>query len=389
MRGKMMERLHVEVEQCQLNKYGEELCGDSVEVETGPDSTIVVLSDGLGSGVKANILSSLTTRMAVTMLKGGLTLDEVVETLAHTLPVCEKRQLAYSTFGILQIFNDGNVYLAEYDSPPAFIGRGSRLRIVPRSERITGDRVIREAFFPVGDGDWSVLASDGVLHAGIGGIWNIGWGWDRVGDYICSTAARTTLASELAEEIAEVTGKLYANKPGDDATVVAVRIRRPRYLTMLVGPPVDPEDDREVVNKLLAAPGKKVACGGTTGNIVARVLDRPITVDLARHDKRIPPIGKLEGIDLVTEGMLTLSYTLEKLEQGVKLKDATAKSDGSSRLTALLLEADCLQIIVGRAINPAHQSPDVPRNLALKHKIVDGLAQVLRGMGKTVMVEYY
>jgi len=385
----MMERLHVEVEQRRLNKYGEELCGDSVEVETGPGSTIVVLSDGLGSGVKANILSSLTARMAVTMLKGGLALDEVVETLAHTLPVCEKRQLAYSTFSILQIFDDGNVYLAEYDSPPAFIGRGSRLRIVPRSERTTGDRAIKEAFFPVEDGDWIVLASDGVLHAGIGGLWNIGWGWDRVGDYICSTAARTRLASELAEELVEVTGKLYAYKPGDDATVVAVRIRRPRYLTMLVGPPVNPEDDSEVVRKLLAAPGKKVACGGTTGNIVARVLDRPITVDLTPCDKRIPPIGKLEGIDLVTEGMLTLSYTLEKLEQGVKLMDAAVKSDGSSRLTALLLEADCIHIIVGRAINPAHQSPDVPRSLALKHKIVDGLVQILRGMGKTVKVEYY
>ncbi len=384
-----MKRLHVEVEHRQLNKHGEELCGDSVEVETCPDSTIVVLSDGLGSGVKANILSSLTVRMAVTMLKGGLTLEEVVETFAHTLPVCEKRQLAYSTFSILQIFNDGNVYLAEYDSPPAFIGRGNRLRIVPRSERIMGERVIREAFFPVGDGDWIVLASDGVLHAGIGGIWNIGWGWDRVSDYVCSTAARTTLASELAEEIAGVTDKLYAYKPGDDATVVAVRIRHPRCLTMLVGPPVDPKDDREVVSKLLSASGKKVACGGTTGNIVARVLNRPITVDLTPHDKRIPPIGKLEGVDLVTEGMLTLSYTLEQLESGVKLTDATMKRDGASRLTALLLEADYLRIIVGRAINPAHQSPDVPRNLALKHKIVDGLAQTLRGMGKTVKVEYY
>jgi hypothetical protein len=384
-----MGRLHVEVEKCQLNKHGEELCGDSVEVEADPDSTIVVLSDGLGSGVKANILSSLTVRMAVTMLKGGLKLEEVVDTFVHTLPVCEKRQLAYSTFSILQIFNDGNVYLAEYDSPPAFIGRGSHLRTVPRSERIMDERVIREAFFSVEDGDWIVLASDGVLHAGIGGIWNIGWGWDRVGDYISSTAARTMLASELAEEIAEVTGKLYAYKPGDDATVVAVRVRHPRYLTMLVGPPVNPEDDREVVDKLLGAPGKKVACGGTTGNIVARILERPMTVDLTPHDKRIPPIGKLEGIDLVTEGMLTLSYTLEKLESGMKLRDAAMKRDGASLLASLLLEADCLHIIVGRAINPAHQSPDVPRSLALKHKIVDGLAQVLRSMGKTVKVEYY
>jgi hypothetical protein len=239
MRRRAMGRLHVEVAKYQLNKHGEELCGDSVEVETCPDSTIVVLSDGLGSGVKANILSSLTTKMAVTMLKGGLKLDEVVEAFVHTLPVCERRQLAYSTFSILQIFSDGNVYLAEYDSPPAFIGRGSRLRSVRRSERIIDERKISEAFFSVEDGDWIVLTSDGVLHAGIGGIWNIGWGWDKVGDYISSAAVRTKLASELAEEIAEVTSKLYAFKPGDDATVVAIRVRYPRHLTMLVGPPVN------------------------------------------------------------------------------------------------------------------------------------------------------
>jgi hypothetical protein len=252
-----------------------------------------------------------------------------------------------------------------------------------------GERVIREAFFSVDDGDWVVLVSDGVLHAGIGGIWNIGWGWDRVSAYVRSTAARTGLASELAEDISEVTDKLYAHKPGDDATVVAVRIRHPRCVTMLVGPPVDPQDDREVVNKLLSAPGKKVACGGTTGNIVARILDRPITVDLTPHDKRVPPIGKLEGVDLVTEGMLTLSYTLEKLESGVKMSDSVTKSDGASRLTAMLLEADYLHIILGRAINPAHQSPDVPRSLALKHKIVDGVVKALCDMGKTVKVEYY
>jgi hypothetical protein len=139
----------------------------------------------------------------------------------------------------------------------------------------------------------------------------------------------------------------------------------------------------------LTSPGKKVVCGGTTGNIVARILGRPIMVDLTRHDEGVPPIGHLEGIDLVSEGMLTLSYTLEKLESGIKLRDAAMKCDGASLLTSLLLEADCLHIIVGRAINPAHQSPDVPRNLALKHKIVQGLAQVLQDMGKTVTVEYY
>lgn len=384
-----MESLHVEIAKSQLNKHGEELCGDSVEVGNGPCSTIVVLSDGLGSGVKANILSSLTARMAVTMLEGGLTLEEVVDTLAHTLPVCEKRQLAYSTFTILQVFHDGNAYLAEYDNPLAFIGRGEHLRVVPRSERIMGGRVIRESFFPVGDGDWVVMVSDGVLHAGIGGVWNLGWGWDRVGSYIQYTNKWAEAACEIAEEIAGVTNKLYNYRPGDDATVVAVRVRRPRSLTMLVGPPVNRKDDPEVVAKLLSSPGKRVVCGGTTGNLVARELARPIRVDLRSDDRRVPPVGEIEGIDLVTEGILTLSYTLEILKSGVRLRDLAGKKDGASRLAALLLAADYVHIMVGRAINPAHQSPDMPLNLALKHKIVDELTQVLRSLGKKTDVEHY
>ncbi|MGE5585704.1 MAG: SpoIIE family protein phosphatase [Bacillota bacterium] len=387
--GDLNTGLRVEVGKSQLNKHGEELCGDSVEVGEGPGSTIVVLSDGLGSGVKANILSSLTVRMIATMLKGGLALEDVIDTLARTLPVCEKRHLAYSTFSVLQVFHDGSAYLAEYDSPPAFIGRGRDLRPVPRSECVVGGRVVKESFFSVQDGDWVVMVSDGILHAGIGGVWNTGWGWDRVANYVRSVASWAETAHEFAEEIARVTHKLYGQKPGDDATAVAVRVRCPRTLTMLVGPPVDRSDDPVVVGMLVEAPGKKVVCGGTTGNMVARILGKPITVDLRSQDRRVPPTAKIEGIDLVTEGMLTLSYTLEKLKAGAKLRDVAWKGDGASRLAAVLLDADSVRIIVGRAINPAHQSPDVPVTLALKHKIVDELAQVLRGMGKTVRVEYY
>ncbi|MCR4402915.1 MAG: serine/threonine-protein phosphatase [Firmicutes bacterium] len=381
--------LRVEVGVSQLNKHGEELCGDSVEVNKGSGFTIVALSDGLGSGVKANILSSLTVRMIVNMLKGGLALEDVIDALARTLPVCEKRHLAYSTFSVLQIFHDGSAHIAEYDSPPAFVGRGRELRCVPRSECVIGGRVIKEAFFSVEDGDWIVMVSDGVLHAGIGGVWNTGWGWDRVAEYVRSASGWAETSHEFAEEIARVTNKLYGFKPGDDATIVAIRTRRARSLTVLVGPPVDRADDQVVVGKLMEEPGKKVVCGGTTGNMVARVLGKPIEVDLRSQDRRVPPTADIEGIDLVTEGMLTLSYTLEMLRTGAKLRDVAWKRDGASRLAAALLEADSVRVIVGRAINPAHQSPDVPVTLALKQKIVDELSQVLKRMGKQVSVEYY
>lgn len=151
-----------------LHKAGEELCGDTVEIINTGDSYIVVLSDGLGSGVKANILSQITTRIASTMLQKGSKIEEVIETLASTLPVCQLRKLAYSTFTILQVFHDGRVYLAEYDNPEIFWLKNKKICCPPRKEKIIEERTINESRFYVADGDWLVLVSDGVLHAGLG-----------------------------------------------------------------------------------------------------------------------------------------------------------------------------------------------------------------------------
>ncbi|MGE5485281.1 MAG: SpoIIE family protein phosphatase [Ignavibacteriales bacterium] len=379
--------LFVEIGKAQLNKAGEELCGDSIEITQTRDSTIVVLSDGLGSGVKANILSSLTTKIASTMLKGGSTIDDVVGTLAATLPVCKVRQLAYSTFSILQVFRDGRAYLAEYDNPEVFAGDKEGARRLACVERLVGERTIRESYFTLRDGDWLCMVSDGVLHAGIGGIWNLGWGWERVGAFVQQVAGQELPAQEFAGEIIGLCSKLYGGKAGDDASVIVVKARIPRQVTLLIGPPGDPADDPKVVARLCRSPGKTVVCGGTTGNIVARVLGKKIEVDLESSDEDVPPVGVIEGIDLVTEGMLTLVRTLNNLREQVPLSRLYFNTDGASKLTVMLLKADRVHFIVGRAINPAHQSPGVPPLLALKPQIVDDMVKQLRRLGKKVTIE--
>ncbi|MGE5542019.1 MAG: SpoIIE family protein phosphatase [Bacillota bacterium] len=381
--------LLVEIGKVQLNKTGEELCGDSIEVTQTRDSTIVVLSDGLGSGVKANILSSLTTKIASTMLKGGSNIDDVVSTLAATLPVCKVRHLAYSTFSILQVFKDGRAYLAEYDNPEVFAGGREGTRCLEYVERQVGERTIRESYFTLQDGDWLCMVSDGVLHAGIGGIWNLGWGWERVGAFVHQVARQELPAQEFAGEIANLCSKLYGGKAGDDASVIVVKTRVPRQVTLLIGPPRDPADDPRVVARLCRPAGKKVVCGGTTGNIVARILGKKIEVDLGSSDEDVPPVGVIEGIDLVTEGMLTLVRTLGNLREQVPLSRLYFNTDGASKLTVMLLKADRVHFIVGRAINPAHQSPGVPPLLALKPQIVDDMVKQLRRLGKKVTVESY
>jgi hypothetical protein len=323
------------------------------------------------------------------MLQQGCTVEEVVETLANTLPVCEVRGLAYSTFSILKIMRDGHAYLAEYDSPSTYFGNHGKLLNVHREDRVIGERVIHEVHLELMPGDWVCLISDGILHAGIGNVWNLGWGWSRVGNFISDVAGKGGDAVSIATEVTSMVNKLYAGKPGDDASVIFVCVRRPRLLSMLFGPPQDRNSDREAVCKLIEAPGKRVVCGGTTANIVARELGKELQVDLSSMDNNLPPTANIDGVDLVSEGILTVSYATTKIRSGAHCQDLTNKRDGASRLAELLLMADRIEIAVGLATNPAHQSPDVPPSLGLKKKIVEDLMQTLKQRGKIVTVKYY
>lgn len=373
----------------QLKKHGEELCGDCVEIFKTDQAGIIVVSDGLGSGVKANILSTLTVKTAGTMLKMGGHIDEVIETIANTLPICKIRNLAYSTFSIVQMRHDGRTYLVEFDNPPVFVGHNKKLITPHQITRTIGNKKINEYFFEMKDEDWMVIISDGVLHAGVGLVMNMGWGWERVGKHLEETYSPDKSASEWADEIVNMCYNLYGEKPGDDATVVVVKARRPRNVTILIGPPQNKDDDYLVVNRLMSGSGAKIVCGGTTGNIVGRILGREVAVDLTSNTRKIPPIGILPGIDLVTEGAVTMVYALEHIKYGTKLKELKSGKDGASRLAALLLEADDINFIIGTAANPALQEVGIPAIYTYKQHVIRDLVGVLKDKGKNVTEEYY
>ena len=250
-----MERLHVEIANLSIAKHGEELCGDRVEIARNGCGVTVVLSDGLGSGVKANILATLTTTIAGSMFRGGAAIEDVVDTIGHTLPICKVRQVAYSTFTILQVDSDGNAYLVQFDNPDAFYVSDGRVDHVDCVQRQVADKVVKEARFTVRAGDHLFLVSDGIIHAGIGGVLNLGWGWPNVADYIRRITQQEKRASVLAKWMINVCDQFYGGKPGDDATVVAVTVREPRYVTAAVGPPRNPEDDRRMVDRLMESSG--------------------------------------------------------------------------------------------------------------------------------------
>lgn len=384
-----MKDLFVEFAQAQLPKWGEELCGDSVNYDKGDKSTILAWSDGLGSGVKANILSTLTSKIIVSMLKKESTLEEVIDTLVETLPVCKIRKIAYSTFSVLQILYNGETYVAEFDNPPLFWLRNGRLMHLDRKEREIGKRIVLESRIRLQKNDWIVGVTDGVVHAGIGGLWNLGWRWEKIASFLENTVNDQLDALTLANKVISTTKRLYQDKLGDDATCVVAKIRLPHYLIVWAGPPENPALDEYIVKRVMEFPGKKAVCGGTTGNILARVLGKEIKVDLGSIQEDVPPVGLMEGVDLLTEGILTLAAVLRQLRKGVKLEEVTYRSDGASRLLSLLLEADEINFIGGRAINVAHQNPKLSGELSLKARLLEDIVNELQKRGKTITLEYY
>lgn len=388
----------VDVAYKSLNKFSEVLCGDKVEILKTKDSDIMILADGMGSGVKANILSTLTSKILGTMFLNGATLEECVETIVETLPVCQVRQVAYSTFSILQVFSNGDAYLVEFDNPGCIFIRDGQLVQIPKNIREIENKKINEFRFKVKKGDALILMSDGTIHAGVGQLLNFGWLWEDIAAYAVKQYALTVSAIRLATSISHACDELYMFRPGDDTTVACMRIIDSKPVHLMTGPASNPADDEQMVKDFMSDPAAKtVVCGGTSATIVSRVLKKRLDVSLDYVDPDIPPIAFMDGIDLVTEGVLTLNRVVQLLKRYAK-KESVAedffreldKSNGGSMVAKMIIE-DCTEIhlFVGKAINSAYQNPGLPFDLGIRQNLVDQLKTTLEAMGKPVKVTYY
>lgn len=386
----------IDVSYKSLNKYKEELCGDKVEILKTEDSNIIILADGMGSGVKANILATLTSKILGTMFLNGATIDECVETIVKTLPICQVRGVAYSTFSILQIFHNGEAYLVEFDNPSCVFIREGKLVNIPFTKRIIEEKVINEYRFKVELNDCFVLMSDGVIHAGVGKILNFGWTWECMADYTLEAIKTTMSSSRLATVLSKACDDLYMGHPGDDTTVSVTRIIPIKKLHIFTGPPEHKEEDKKIIRDFMEGESVKVVCGGTSANIVARELKKEIKTSLKYTDPTLPPTATIEGLDLVTEGVLTLNRALTLLKKYVdgdideNFFLELDKDNGASNLAKLIIE-ECteLKIFVGKAINEAHQNPHLPFDISIRMNLIEQIKEAVHNMGKKVTIKYY
>lgn len=378
-----------------INHVGEQLCGDHVDVvEQGENSTVIVLADGLGSGVKASILSTLTSKIISTMMAEGLSLEDCVATIAATLPVCSVRGVAYSTFTILHLIDNERVEIIQYDNPHVILIRDEANYVYPETETIIGGKKIYKSTIKLQENDVFIAMSDGCPHAGIGTAYNFGWKREDIISFMESIAPVGYTAKTLSTILVDECDKLYEHKPGDDTTACVVRIRKREPMNLLFGSPANRDDDDRMMSLFFSKEGKHIVCGGTTSSVVARYLHKPVRPSLKFEASDVPPIAEIEGVDLVTEGVITinkvLTYAKDYLQDNETYSQWSFKKDGASLIARLLFEeATDINFFVGRAINPAHQNPDLPINFSIKMNLVQELSECLKKMGKRIKVIYF
>jgi len=379
-----------------LNKYGEELCGDHVEIAAVPDGKIMVLADGMGSGVKANILATMTSKIAATMLREGSTLEETIDTIVHTLPVCNERHLAYSTFTIIKAFHTGEVYAAEFDNPSIFLLREGQDVPIEKTKRVINNKVIFESSFKLDEKSLLVVVSDGVVHAGVGKSLALGWRWNNVNEFLKPLSAEDMATLSVTNKVLNECQNLYENEPGDDTTVLAIKLRELETINLFTGPPINPDKDEDIIEKILSHDGKVVVCGGTTASIVSKKLGKEMEIDLSTMTNEIPPAGKIEGIELVTEGVITINKTIGIIKNYMNPEisrktamQALKANNAAAMLARLLIErCDKLNIWVGQAVNPVHQESDYPMGIIFKMNQIKELANITEKLGKEVKLMY-
>lgn len=389
-----MIELYTDAGSMSLTKHGEQLCGDHVEFRLDEHVSICVLADGLGSGVKANILATLTSQILATMSVGGMSIEDCVDTIVRTLPQCSVRHVNYSTFTIVKICDQRYVELTRFDNPHTIVIRDGKNFEFKYHSRIIQDKKVYFSSFEAQEGDVIVVMSDGAIYAGLGGEHPFGWGRDRIIQYLEDHYSRDLTAKGVATLLCRECNRLYEGKPGDDTSFAVMRVCHRECVNLMIGPPSAMNLDTAMLERFFSSDGMHIVCGGSTNRLAARYLGKEVYASLNYGDSDLPPVYQLEGVDLATEGVVTISKVLEYAQeylQGTQLNpEWRIMDDGAARIAHALFEyATDVNFFVGCAINPAHQNPNLPIAFGAKFQLIDQLSKCLEKMGKKVKTRFY
>lgn len=384
----------IDIDCSQMKKHNQNAYGDYFVSKRYPDEArlIAVLSDGLGSGIKANILSCMTATMLLRFIENQqISIRKAAEIVMNSLPVCKVRHISYSTFSAIDVNDDGHAKIVE-EGNPEFIWIRNNEVLQPDYETIQSktfkNRKMKVYKIDLKLGDRLIFCSDGVTQSGLGGG-RLKLGLRRDGLIVLlkdKIAEHPDISSsELSHYIVNQARNIETDRnPKDDISACVLYFREPRESLIFTGPPYHQSKDAEYAKMFDNFKGKKAVCGGTTANLISRELNKPITMDSQISIGKLPSCSYMDGVDLVTEGVLTLTKTLEYLESG-----NTDIDNAAGKLVNFLLDSDCINFMVGAKLNQAHYDPSLPVEIEIRKNIIKNIAKVLQDKYfKKVNIQY-
>lgn len=387
----MIGEIPIDFGKVSLNKKKEKICGDYYTIITEPESAVLVLSDGLGSGVKANILATLTAKMLSIMIAGKVAIRTAVKVVADTLPVCSVRNLAYATFTVM-VAQENEICLLQYDNPDAILLRNGKSIDYRRDIQMFGEKEIHQSYFQFQEGDMLILMSDGVTNAGMGKTTYGGWGREEVVKFCEQRWREEISAQEMASAIGNAGLDLNLDETDDDLTVLVMKGMKKKTVNIMVGPPADREDDRSYFETFFQKEGMHVVCGGTTAKLVADYLHTKVINIPDSGSEDVPAMSEIKGIDLVTEGLLTLQKLMEYYEDfsedRLYFNRLIKKKDGAAELFRILFtEATEINFFFGNALNENYTALHIDREK--KKELALELIDNLEAEGKKVKICFW
>jgi len=389
--------LFIDVEFHQVSKKDKVVCGDVFLSRRLKEEnrTLVVLADGLGSGIKANVLASLTAGMIVNFMSLNEPLERFTEVIMNTLPVDSFRKIGYSTFTIIDIDADGESRIIEYGNPPVLLIRNGEAikpnrKLLPLSfEKNHAESLYYWDFQAVKD-DRIVYMTDGITQSGMGRK-DMPFGWEiaSVQSFLQQMIEKNPKISarDISRKLSAQAQNNDIQKPQDDMSCGVIHFTKPRQLLLCTGPPYSLDNDKRLAEKVQGFQGSKILCGGTTAEIISRELNLEIEVDMDSATSTLPPLSHMEGIDLVSEGILTLGRISTLLEQNQVLEEPEDTPAG--KIIQQFIDNDEIYIVVGTKVNNAHQDPTLPVELEIRRNVMKRIAHLLETKFlKRVLVEY-
>jgi len=372
-------RLWIENAHQSLIQAGEEVCADVVRTFQTEELFFAILACGPQGGAEGRTKAMLVADEAASMLKQGTSLDAAMEATLDALPRGE-----HTPFSILRVLGGCRAHVVECGTPPLFLTRGGQLILLPVLEKVSQGRLIRECQFLLQDGDYIAVVSEGYLRPR-----GWGWGWADIAVAVRRWTDTRCDADGLLGALVRTYRRLNPEAPRQDVTVMAMHVRPERRATVWTGPPADPAQDEVALDKLMAEQGARIICGDTTAQIAGRLLGAKLEMEPRPEDgwAEVPPVLRLEGMGLVTEGLITLGKAQERIAEAQRLRDLPRREDGATRLARALLMADRIHFIIGLAVNPA-QAADAARAIPLRQAVVEELMHDLKVRSRLVSVEY-